>query len=143
MVLEKFNLLLQDRNLRPTAERLAIFEEAMATQGHFEADDLLVILKNKGVKTSRATIYRTLDLLAQSGILRQICPGEKAIHFERASAKSRHDHMICKNCGVSYEFHLPELHALQKRLCDEHNFVMTDYCFQLFGLCSDCRSGEK
>lgn len=139
ITVEKFNLFLRDKKLKPSKERLTILEEVMVTQGHFEADDLLAILKNKRVKTSRATIYRTLDLLEQSGILRKVYLGEKAIHFERISAGPRHDYMICNNCGVSCEFHHPELQALLKQLCDKYNFSMNDYCFQIFGLCSDCQ----
>ncbi len=141
--LEKFNLFLKSKGLKPTAERLTILKEAFATEGHFEADDLLVILKKKGQKSSRATVYRTLDIMSQSGVLRKVCLGETAFQFEKAKDGPRHDHLICQKCGNKIEFYLPELPELQKQICDSFGFVMKDYCFQIFGLCSDCAESIK
>jgi Fur family ferric uptake transcriptional regulator len=135
---ERLNQFLKDKGLKPTVERSAILDEALATEGHFEADDLLVILKKKGVKTSRATLYRTLEILYQSGFLRKVCLRESHIHFQKVSDTPRHDHLICTRCGALYEFYLPQLADIQKKLCNEYNFTMTDYCFQIFGLCRDC-----
>ncbi|MCP4581365.1 MAG: transcriptional repressor [candidate division Zixibacteria bacterium] len=135
---EKFSLFLQSGGLKLTSERLIIFNEALATEGHFEADDLLVILKQKGKKTSRATIYRTLEILVQAEILRKVCLNGEAVHFEKTNDQPRHDHMICRNCGKRYEFHLPELQGIQNNLCQRYNFRMQDYCFQIVGLCTDC-----
>jgi Fur family transcriptional regulator, ferric uptake regulator len=140
---ERLNLFLKQKGLKPTVERSAILDEALATEGHFEADDLLVILKKKGIKTSRATIYRTLELLYKSGFLRKVCLREAHIHFQKITDAPRHDHLICTRCGALYEFYLPALADFQKKLCAEHNFSMTDYCFQIFGLCRDCAGESK
>jgi len=142
-MLEKFNSFLKSKGLKLTRERLTILEEALATEGHFEADDLLVILKKKGRKSSRATVYRTLDIMAQSGVLRKVCLGEAAIQFEKVNDGLRHDHLICQNCGNKIEFYLPELPEIQKQLCDRFGFTMKNYCFQIFGLCSDCAESDK
>jgi Fur family ferric uptake transcriptional regulator len=140
---EKLTLALKQRKLRPTLERSAILDEALATEGHFEADDLLMILKKKGVKTSRATIYRTLELLCDLVFLRKVCLRESHIHFQKISSEPRHDHLICTNCGLIYEIRVPQLNQIQKKLCDDRNFKMTDYCFQIFGLCSKCAGLEQ
>ncbi len=137
-VRERFNSFLQSKGLKLTSERLTIFNEALATEGHFEADDLLVILKQRGRKTSRATIYRTLEILAESGVLRKVYLGSAAIHFEKISDKPRYDHMICQKCGARIEFHQPELLKLQANLVDEYKFEVKDYCYQIFGLCKNC-----
>lgn len=139
---DRFNTFLQKNELKLTSERLGILNEALATDGHFEADDLLVILKQKGRKTSRATIYRTLEILAQAGVLRKVCLGGAAIQFEKASIKPRHDHLICQKCGTKYEFFMPELLELQDKVCQNNNFKMEDYCFQIFGLCAECARGD-
>ena len=137
-VRERFNEFLQRSGLKLTSERLIILNEALATEGHFEADDLLVILKQKGRKTSRATVYRTLEILAQAGVLRKVCLGGAAAHFEKITDKPRHDHMICRKCGMRYEFHLPQLSDIHQQLSEEYNFQINDYCFQIFGLCENC-----
>jgi len=131
-------LALKKRKLRPTVERYAILDEALATEGHFEAEDLLVILKSKGVKTSRATIYRALDLLEQLGFLRKVCLREAHIHFQKLTDEPRKDRLICTNCGAIIEFHLPQLAQITKKLGEEYEFTLKDYCFQIFGLCRQC-----
>lgn len=142
-VRERFNSFLQSSGLKLTSERLTILNEALATDGHFEADDLLVILKQRGRKTSRATVYRTLEILAQAGVLRKVCLGGSAAHFEKVTNNPRHDHMICRKCGARYEFHLPELGEIQSRLSRQYNFAVDDYCFQIFGLCESCAKDGK
>ena len=138
---DKFNSFLQKSGLKLTSERLSILNESLATDGHFEADDLLVILKQRGRKTSRATVYRTLEILAQAGVLRKVCLGGAAIQFEKMPSV-RHDHLICQMCGKKFEFVMPELKELQDKVCQYNNFVMKDYCFQIFGLCAECAKGE-
>ncbi len=137
-VLEKFNSFLKSEGLKPTRERLTILDEAISTEGHFEADDLVVILKKKGLKSSRATVYRTLDIMAQAGVLRKVCLGESAIQFEKITNEPRHDHLVCTRCGNKYEFDLSELPALQQEICNRFNFTPIDYCYQIFGFCSEC-----
>jgi len=142
-VRERFNSFLQNEGLKLTSERLTILNEALATEGHFEADDLLVILKQKGRKTSRATIYRTLEILAEAGVLRKVYFGSSATHFEKVTDKPRNDHMICQKCGVTIEFYSPELADIQNRLAKNFKFEVKDYCYQIFGLCENCSGGEK
>jgi Fur family ferric uptake transcriptional regulator len=135
--------LLKKSNLRSTSERAAILDEALATEGHFEADDLLAILKTKGVKTSRATIYRTLELLCELGFLRKVCFREAHLHFQKVTDKPRRDHMICSKCGAQLDFYLPQLNEIHQKLCAETGFKMTDYCFHIFGLCAECQKTAK
>ena len=136
--MERFKSFLKSDGLKLTKERLAIFEEALATEGHFEADDLLVILQTKRQKTSRATVYRTLDIITRAGILYKVYFSDSAIQFEKVTDEPRHDHLICQRCGKKIEFSLPELPELQKKLCEKHNFTMKDYSFQILGICADC-----
>lgn len=142
-VAEALENYLKSKGLKITEERLNILREALATEGHFEADDLLVILQKKNQKTSRATIYRTLDILAEAGYLRKTCLGDRAAQFEKATDQLRHDHLICLGCGAMFEFVLPELPELQDRLCRQFDFKKRDYCFQIFGLCAECMAGKK
>jgi Fur family ferric uptake transcriptional regulator len=139
---EKFLSFLESKGLKPTRERLIILREALSTDGHFEADDLLAILKSKGEKTSRATVYRTLDIISRAGILRKIVIGDTAAQFEKITGDERHDHMICQNCGKKIEFTCPGLAAMQKQLCDDYKFTMRDYSFQIYGICSECAKGQ-
>lgn len=140
---KKLTELLQKKKLRSTSERNAILDEALSTEGHFEADDLLAILKTKGIKTSRATIYRTLELLCDLGFLRKVCFREAHLHFQKIAEQPRFDHLVCTNCGAQIGFSLPELSEIHKKLCADNKFRMSDYCFHIFGLCSNCAGSEQ
>src|SRR5919106_457903 len=98
--IKAFREFLAPQGLKLTPERESLLREIFATHYHFEADELLFRLKEKNIKTSRATIYRTLDLLVRSGLVRRIHLGEDHYHYERVTAgrNSHHDHLICTTC---------------------------------------------
>ena len=102
-----FRKYLERRGLKLTAERQALFDELFARHEHFEADELLVRLRTKHKKISRATIYRTLDLLVDSGIVGRVRIGETGYRYERLRAGEHHDHLICNECGRVIEFFEP------------------------------------
>src|SRR5687768_7231176 len=89
-----FRKYLMPLGLKLTKERESLLREIFATHYHFEADELLFRLKEKSIKTSRATIYRTLDLLVRSGLVRRVHLGEDHYHYERVTRNSHHDHLI-------------------------------------------------
>lgn len=139
---ERFESFLRNNGLKPTIERKAIFEEVVSTDGLFEADDLLAILKRKKIKTSRATIYRVLELLCRAGVIRKVCAREAHVHFQKISDRPRLERMICLKCGATNEFFVTGLSEIHHNICRQFNFRMTDYCFQLFGFCEQC-AGEQ
>lgn len=135
---------LQDQGLKMTRERESLVREIFATHYHFEADELLFKLKEKGIKTSRATIYRTLDLLVRSGMVRRVHLGEDHYHYERVTKDSHHDHLICTTCGYVIEFHDPALEARQRQICESRKFVPTFHNLQILGICEACQKrGEQ
>src|ERR1043165_6521089 len=91
----RFENFLGTQGVRLTQERVALVREIFSTHYHFEADELLLKMKQKAVKISRATIYRTLELLVKSGMVRRVHLGEDHSHYEYASGNSHHDHLIC------------------------------------------------
>ena len=97
--LQIFRKYLERRGLKLTAERRELFDEIFSKHEHVEADELLVRLRAKHKKISRATIYRTLDLLVDSGIVGRVRIGESGYRYERLRAGEHHDHLICNECG--------------------------------------------
>jgi Fur family ferric uptake transcriptional regulator len=122
-----------------TAERTALVREIFATHYHFEADELLFKMKEKGVKISRATVYRTLELLVKSGMVRRVHLGEDHYHYEHVRGDSHHDHLICTTCGGVIEFHDEELERLQREICTKKKFTPTFHNLQILGICDSCR----
>ena len=142
--LNRFETFLQAQGLKLTGERSALVSEICATHYHFEADELLFRLKEKSVKISRATVYRTLELLVKSGMVRRVHLGEDHYHYEHVSKNSHHDHLVCTTCGGVIEFHDPALEARQLEICGKHRFTPTFHNLQILGICGDCRrKGEQ
>jgi Fur family ferric uptake transcriptional regulator len=133
---------LRDNNLKVTKERLMLLEELFNTTGHLDADTLLFQLRHKDKSISRATIYRTLDLLVQCGLARKARLGREHYVYERVTPGKRHDHMVCTGCGSIIEFHDIELEEMQRQVCLEYQFRPTFYSLQIQGLCSDCQQSE-
>ena len=138
-----FRKYLERRGLKLTAERQALFDEVFARHEHLEADELLVRLRAKDKKISRATIYRTLELLADSGIVGKLRIGEAGYRYERLRAGDHHDHLICKECGRVVEFYEPLIEDLQDQVCERYGFVLIDHSHQMRGICRQCRPRSK
>ena len=135
----RFQTFLQGQGLKLTAERTALVREIFSTHYHFEADELLFKMKEKNVKISRATVYRTLELLVKSGLVRRVHLGEDHYHYEHVSGNSHHDHLICTTCGGVIEFHDEELERLQLAICEKKKFTPTFHNLQILGVCDSCR----
>lgn len=133
---------LRDNNLKVTKERLMLLEELFNSGGHLDADSLLFQLRNRDKRVSRATIYRTLDLLVQCGLARKSRLGREHYVYEKVTPGKRHDHMVCTNCGRIIEFYDPELEDRQQQVCLAHRFQPTFYSLQIQGLCAECQRGE-
>ena len=133
---------LRGAGLRLTRERDRILSEIYRFDGHFRPEDLLIRFRNRGSRVSRATIYRTLDLLVETGLVRKEgFPGGGA-HYERAhkvQGHNHHDHLYCTACEAIFEFHNEEIERLQEQVCAHFEFEPHSHSHQISGLCRDCR----
>lgn len=125
--------------LKLTAERQAVFDELFARHEHLEPDEILVRLRAKGKKISRATIYRTLELLVDSGIVGRVRTGESGYRYERLRAGEHHDHLICNGCGRVIEFFEPRIESLQDEVFERYGFLPLSHSHQMRGICKQCR----
>jgi Fur family transcriptional regulator, ferric uptake regulator len=134
---------LKERELRPTRERFLLLEEIMRTGGHFDADELFAGMNARGVQISRATVYNTLDLFVECGLLSKYRFGENHSRFEKAFGRPRHDHLICLECGDIIEFVSERVNKLQQEVCTDHKFKPHNSTFQIFGVCARCQSKKR
>lgn len=142
--INRFSSFLQGQGLKLTSERSALVREIFSTHYHFEADELLFKMKEKQLKISRATVYRTLELLVKSGMVRRVHLGEEHYHYEHVTGNSHHDHLVCTTCGAVIEFHDPLLEARQREICERKRFTPTFHNLQILGICESCRKkGEQ
>lgn len=135
---EHFLKFVRERGMRVTAERLALFEEIYQHHEHIDADALLEALKGKGVKISRATVYRNLELLVECGLVRKQRLGHDRFLFEHVHPGQRHDHLVCRECGRVVEFVSPGIAALQAEICRVHDFDPGQFTLQIHSLCNEC-----
>lgn len=130
---------LRRHDLKLTAERGAILRETLATDGHFEVEELIFRLRGKGSKVSKATVYRTLPLLVGAGLIREVIHGEKHLHYERTHGGGRHGHLVCVKCGRIIEFEDGALSEMEERICEENHFIPNKFLMEIYGRCRKCR----
>ena len=137
-----FREFIAGQGLKCTPERQLILREVFSIHQHFEADDIADGLRRRGMRVSRASIYRTLPLLVESGLLREVHSSEKHSHYEHVFGHKHHDHMICTRCGRTIEFTDERIEGLQNRVCERHGFLSTAHTLEIVGICKECREKQ-
>lgn len=135
---ESFKKFLKEKGLKFTREREMILEESMSLKGHFEPEKLFRSLQEKRLKVSRASVYRTIPLLIESGIIEEVEKIDRHAHYEHIPQRYHHDHMICMRCGKIIEFYSSRLETLQKMICENYNFSCESHTLEIRGYCSKC-----
>ena len=139
----RFRGYLRENGLPLTSAREAILGGILATEGHFDADELHDILKRSGRALSPATIYRALPLFVRSGILKETLPARGRARYEHAWGHEHHDHLECVSCGRVIEFKDDALEQLQTKVCRTHGFTPMEHRLSITGHCAQCRSRGK
>lgn len=137
--IERFRSYLRGRRLRLTSERMELLRAVLRSPAHFDADDLVASMQRRGRRVSRATIYRTLSLLEQSGILRKSLFGRDRGFYEPTLDQRHHDHVVCLSCGRIEEFYEKRLEQLQEQISRDLGFEPLYHVHEIFGLCRGCR----
>ena len=136
---QRFIAFLREKNLKVTQERLALVREVLAKRGHFEAEDLQIRLRTHGIRVSKPTIYRTLPLLMESGLLRaSFLTGERQTYYENTLGADNHEHLICLTCGRIIEFTSDSLEEALREVGRKHGFAPQKRRIELYGLCEHC-----
>jgi Fur family ferric uptake transcriptional regulator len=135
---ESFERLLARRGLKVTYERKCIFDEVSNLREHFDADSLYERLKKSGLRIARDTVYRTIPLLLEGGIIQKSVGNGKREFYERVVGKGHHDHMVCVACHRFIEFQCDAIEKAQEEVCRGHGFKLTFHDHKLFGYCREC-----
>ncbi len=142
---EKFREFLATKNQRLTQERKTIVEEVFATHEHFDAEQLVDRLASvrAGRRVSRASVYRTLSLLEEAGMLRKVTRANGRDVYEHDYGYPKHDHMICEKCRKLIEFPAEEIAEILDRVTAQHGFRMTGHRLEVFGVCRQCNQPPR
>ncbi len=137
--LKRFEAFLRKKALRMTQPRREILLASWRTHRHFSAEEMYQWMQEQELGASRATVYRTLNLLVEGGFLASMNNGKGTQLYEHILGHSHHDHMICIGCGKVFEFRSAEIEAIQEEVAERHNFRLTHHVLRLEGYCSKCR----
>ncbi|MGE5233974.1 MAG: Fur family transcriptional regulator [Acidobacteriota bacterium] len=140
--LRDFEQFVRREGLRMTTERRALFEEIFLQHGHLDADALHAALRQRGLRISRATVYRNLDLLVRCGLVRRHRMGKRRQLYEHVHPGLDHEHLMCNRCGRVAEFKSAAIAAMLSEICRAHDFVPARHNLQVMGLCRECAAAE-
>jgi len=134
--LERFTRFLRANRCNVTDARRRVAREALSIEGHFEAADLWARLQ-KSTSISFSTVYRTLHLLVEAGLLRMIDLGDPHAHFEIAD-QGPHEHLVCTRCGVVTEVRDEGLERSIAEVARTQGFMPEGHSLRVYGLCHSC-----
>lgn len=137
-VSDQLKNVLKKEGLRYTEQRQAIWDELCSNDDHRDAEAIYLSIRQDGVNVSRATVYRTIDVLVKNNLVRKLDLGDGRSLYEHKIDPSHHDHLVCIRCGRIEEFMVEEIETLQDRVADQFGFKLIRHIHQLFGLCGDC-----
>ena len=138
-LLNRFKEALKRESLKYTPQRTAVLEEIIKDRGHRESEEIYLALKKRGQHVSRATVYRTMDILVNNGFARKMNLGDGRARYESKVNSPHHDHLVCMDCGLIVEFMDQQIEDLQDKIAIQYNFQLKRHIHQLFGLCKKCQ----
>jgi Fur family ferric uptake transcriptional regulator len=134
---------IQKKGLKRTTQRDLILDIFLRTEAHLSSEDLYQLVKREDPNIGQTTVYRTLKLLAEAGLAREVRFGDGVTHYEHNYKHQHHDHMICSQCGRVIEFFSAELEAIQDAMAAKHRFQITQHLLRIIGVCAECRRALK
>ncbi len=140
-----FRTVIQRHEGRWTSARQRLLLAVCSMKGHFRLEDLTKQLATDGVRLSQATLYRSLPLLEEAGVIRRalhlLTTARDGAVFEHVD-QTHHDHLVCSSCGRTVEFEYPAIEVLQEAVAREHGFVLQRHHLELVGICATCRDAR-
>ena len=134
----KFEEFVANQGLRHTEQRAQVLDVFLATERHVAVQELYDLVRKKHKGIGYATVARTVKLMCESGVCRQVDFGDGFLRYEHKYGHRHHDHIICLRCGKFEEIYSPKLEKLQDELVKKYDYVQEKHKLDIFGLCPRC-----
>jgi Fur family ferric uptake transcriptional regulator len=125
-----------------TRTRMAVAEVFFDMEGHPGIEELIARVHRRHPGIGEATVYRTMRLLVEAGLVVPREFGEGFTRYEAIAELGHHNHLVCTRCGTIIEFTDPAVDAIHRTVTDRHGFVVRDHRLEIYGLCRACRDAD-
>ena len=130
--------MLQAKGKRMTSQRALLLRIIQGSSGHLDADEIYRQARERDPRISLSTVYRTLNLLKELDLVKELHFDEEHHHYEMA-ADAVHHHLVCTECGRVVEFQSPLLDELGAELERGHGFALERLQIDALGRCRECQ----
>lgn len=127
------------KNLKYSGQREEILDVFLSTKRHLTVNELYRLVQKKYPSVGYATIYRTIRLLCECGLCRELRFSDGTMRYEQLYGHEHHDHLVCTQCGKIVEVVDPQIERLQEKLFQAHAFAPQGHRMELYGRCKSCK----
>jgi Fur family ferric uptake transcriptional regulator len=136
--LERFRTYLRAEGHPVTPQRVRVAEILFGTHHHISAEEILDRLRASRRAVGKATVYRTLELMREAGLIREHDFGDGFKRYEPRPTRPRHEHLVCVRCGKVIEFEAEAFERIEREVASLHGFRPTHHKVEIYGVCEEC-----
>ena len=125
---------------RMTKQRQAVLDELTRVSDFRSAQQIFEDLHSQGQRVGLATVYRSLQGLAEDGRVDTLRSSEGEVLYRNCASEHHHHHLVCRTCGFTEEIEQSQIEAWVDAVATAHGFSDLEHSLELFGVCSSCRA---